>query len=44
MPQIEIFEAKGYMGHGKLWISGLGPPPMNAGQVWDLDLCATLDI
>ena len=28
----------------KFGISDLKPPPMNAGQVWDLDLCATLGI
>ena len=23
---------------------GLGPPPLNAGQVWHLDLCVTLGV
>ena len=32
------------MRHEKLWITGLGPPPMNAGQVWEAVLNATLGI
>ena len=32
------------LGNPKPWFLALKPSPMNAGQVWHLDLCATLGI